>query len=466
MFDVVVANGRYFGGGMKICPEAEPDDGLFDVLTIGDITKRDLVLTMPKIYRGTHLPHPKAELLRGATVTVEKRRSAPVELDGEQPGTTPVRFEVRAARAAAAGAGRTWPGSERRRLARRRLTRSPASRAPSARASFSSFAHAARARRCRGRGSRARRRGARRSLNACDRPARRPGRRRASASASSPFPGEPPDHVVGLRRFHAAIRCSAAATAARRGARGVADDDAASASYGVSLEVHDRDRSPRRQGLARKASDRPDLERRADDEQERGVAGTSSSARSIASAGRSSPNMTTPGLRIVPQAGQSGASRDSSWARTVSSGSVARRTRGSRNSRIDPCTSTTSTLPARAWSRSMFWVTTAPNMARALERGEGEVAGVRLGREEPADARPVPAPDTKRIPAERVDRGDLERVDLRPHPDEERKSGSRSRWSSPAPVSTTAGLVRRIKVGELGRGSHARHRTARIVARP
>ena len=32
MYDVVVANGRYFGGGLEICPEAEPDDGLFDVL--------------------------------------------------------------------------------------------------------------------------------------------------------------------------------------------------------------------------------------------------------------------------------------------------------------------------------------------------------------------------------------------------------------------------------------------------
>ena len=59
---------------MMICPEAEPDDGLFDVLTIGDVTKRDLVETLPKIYRGTHLPHPKAELLRGASVTVDARR--------------------------------------------------------------------------------------------------------------------------------------------------------------------------------------------------------------------------------------------------------------------------------------------------------------------------------------------------------------------------------------------------------
>jgi diacylglycerol kinase (ATP) len=94
MFDVVVANGRYFGGGMKMCPEALPDDGLLDVVAIGDVTKRDLVLTMPKIYRGTHLPHPKAEALRGRIVTVETDEPVPVELDGEQPGTTPARFEV------------------------------------------------------------------------------------------------------------------------------------------------------------------------------------------------------------------------------------------------------------------------------------------------------------------------------------------------------------------------------------
>jgi len=94
MHDVVVANGRYFGGGMMICPEAEPDDGVFDVLLIGNLTKRDLLLTLPKTYRGKHLPHPKAELLRGSTVEIEAPEPLPVELDGEQPGTTPATFEV------------------------------------------------------------------------------------------------------------------------------------------------------------------------------------------------------------------------------------------------------------------------------------------------------------------------------------------------------------------------------------
>ena len=94
MHDVIVANGRYLGGGMKMVPEAEPDDGLLDVLLIGDLTKRDLLLTMPKTYRGKHLPHPKATLLRGTTVEIDAPEPLPVQLDGEQPGTTPVCFEI------------------------------------------------------------------------------------------------------------------------------------------------------------------------------------------------------------------------------------------------------------------------------------------------------------------------------------------------------------------------------------
>ena len=94
MYDVIVANGRYIGGGMKITPDAEPDDGAFDVLLIGDISKADLVRNLPKLYRGTHLPHPKAEVLRGATASIDAAIPLPVQLDGEQPGTTPATFEV------------------------------------------------------------------------------------------------------------------------------------------------------------------------------------------------------------------------------------------------------------------------------------------------------------------------------------------------------------------------------------
>jgi diacylglycerol kinase (ATP) len=94
MYDAIVANCRYLGGGMAMTPDAEPDDGLFDVLLIGDITRRDLALTLPKVYRGTHLPHPKAEALRGRRVSVRAATPLPVELDGEQPGTTPATFEI------------------------------------------------------------------------------------------------------------------------------------------------------------------------------------------------------------------------------------------------------------------------------------------------------------------------------------------------------------------------------------
>jgi len=64
------------------------------VLLIRDLTKRDLLFTLPKTYRGKHLPHPKAEVLRGSVVEVEAEEPVPIQLDGEQPGTTPARFEL------------------------------------------------------------------------------------------------------------------------------------------------------------------------------------------------------------------------------------------------------------------------------------------------------------------------------------------------------------------------------------
>ena len=94
MEDVIVAIGRYQAGGMMVTPDAEPDDGVFDVLVIEDITKPEVLRALPKIYRGKHLPHPKAEVLRGRIVEVEAGEPLPVQLDGEQPGTTPVRFEI------------------------------------------------------------------------------------------------------------------------------------------------------------------------------------------------------------------------------------------------------------------------------------------------------------------------------------------------------------------------------------
>jgi diacylglycerol kinase (ATP) len=94
LHDVIVANGQWHGGAMHLAPDASPDDGLFDVVLIGDINKLDFVTTAPKIYSGKYLAHPKVESTRAKIVNVDAEERLPIELDGEQVGTTPVRFEV------------------------------------------------------------------------------------------------------------------------------------------------------------------------------------------------------------------------------------------------------------------------------------------------------------------------------------------------------------------------------------
>jgi diacylglycerol kinase (ATP) len=94
MHDVIVANGSNHGGGMKLAPDASQDDGLFDVVLIGDVNKLDFVTTSPRLYTGTYLTHPKIELLHSAGVTIEAAEPLPLEVDGEPIGTTPARFEV------------------------------------------------------------------------------------------------------------------------------------------------------------------------------------------------------------------------------------------------------------------------------------------------------------------------------------------------------------------------------------
>ncbi len=94
MLEVLAMNGDYTAGGMWIAPHAQPDDGALDTVVMGDVTKLDFLLTFPRIYRGGHLGHPKIELVRGRVVEVDADPPLPVVLDGEQPGTTPARFEV------------------------------------------------------------------------------------------------------------------------------------------------------------------------------------------------------------------------------------------------------------------------------------------------------------------------------------------------------------------------------------
>jgi diacylglycerol kinase (ATP) len=94
MHDVIVANGPWHGGGMKLAPDAKPDDGLFDVVLIGDVAKIDFLTTAPKLYSGRHVAHPKVEVLRSAHATIDAPERLSIEVEGEQVGTTPAAFEV------------------------------------------------------------------------------------------------------------------------------------------------------------------------------------------------------------------------------------------------------------------------------------------------------------------------------------------------------------------------------------
>jgi diacylglycerol kinase (ATP) len=94
LYEVLVANGPYTAGGMRVAPDAVPDDGQFDTILIGDFTKAEFAVTFPKIYRGTHVGHRKVDVVRASTVGVSVDEALPVVLDGEQPGTTPAHFEV------------------------------------------------------------------------------------------------------------------------------------------------------------------------------------------------------------------------------------------------------------------------------------------------------------------------------------------------------------------------------------
>jgi len=94
---VAVANGRYFGGAMMIAPHAEVDDGKFDVIALGDFGFRDLLISGPRLFKGTHLAMDKVTERRARVVEAEPiDPGAVVELDvdGENLGRLPARFEV------------------------------------------------------------------------------------------------------------------------------------------------------------------------------------------------------------------------------------------------------------------------------------------------------------------------------------------------------------------------------------
>ena len=94
---VAVANARYFGGAMKVAPDAEPDDGVFDIVAMGDFGFGDLLKSGRRIYQGSHVTMDKVTSRRARVVEAEPIDLGAVihlDVDGENPGRLPARFEI------------------------------------------------------------------------------------------------------------------------------------------------------------------------------------------------------------------------------------------------------------------------------------------------------------------------------------------------------------------------------------
>lgn len=95
---VAVANGKFFGGGMMVAPDAALDDGQFEIVILRAANKLGLIRDIRLVYGGQHRNHPAITILRGRKVTVEPMSdddAALVDIDGESPGRIPAVFEMR-----------------------------------------------------------------------------------------------------------------------------------------------------------------------------------------------------------------------------------------------------------------------------------------------------------------------------------------------------------------------------------
>jgi len=92
--EVLVCNGKYGGGSMLIAPEANPADGLFDVMTIKGMGRIELLRCFPTIYKGTHVNNPKVEMNRAKEIEISPARPWPLQADGEVLGETPVKIRI------------------------------------------------------------------------------------------------------------------------------------------------------------------------------------------------------------------------------------------------------------------------------------------------------------------------------------------------------------------------------------
>ena len=91
---IAVGNGRSYGGGMKVTPDASLDDGLLEVCAVKAMGRGEFLRAFPKVFRGTHVRHPKVETWRAKRVELSADRPFEVYADGEPAGPLPATFEV------------------------------------------------------------------------------------------------------------------------------------------------------------------------------------------------------------------------------------------------------------------------------------------------------------------------------------------------------------------------------------
>lgn len=88
------ANTAIFGGGMRVAPDAEPDDGHFDLVVVGPASRATLLRVLPKVRSGRHVDHPAVEVHRGVRAVIEADDSWEIRADGEIVGSTPTEIEL------------------------------------------------------------------------------------------------------------------------------------------------------------------------------------------------------------------------------------------------------------------------------------------------------------------------------------------------------------------------------------
>jgi diacylglycerol kinase (ATP) len=91
---VAIANGAYYGGGMRIAPDARPDDGLLDVCIVGDISRLTALRQLPNLYRGTHVHHHQVRMARARHINIDGDPDGLVHLDGEPFGALPLDVRI------------------------------------------------------------------------------------------------------------------------------------------------------------------------------------------------------------------------------------------------------------------------------------------------------------------------------------------------------------------------------------